>query len=67
MVILNKEETELLKDYIDNTTISVKCLVKKFGRKKTRKLLIVVHKIYNKLWKINILHQIFQIYVLVTN
>ena len=47
MVILNKEETELLKDYIDNTTMSIKCLVKKFGRKKTRKLLRVVHKIYN--------------------
>ena len=47
MIILNKEETELLKDYIDNTTIPIKCLIKKFGRKKTRKLLIVIHKIYN--------------------
>ena len=47
MITLNKEEIKLLKDYIDNTTISIKCLVKKFGRKKTRKLLIVVHKIYN--------------------
>lgn len=47
MVILNKEETELLKDYIDNATISIKCLIKNFGRKKTRKLLRVVHKIYN--------------------
>ena len=47
MVILNKEEVKLLKDYIDNTTISIKCLIKKFGRKKTRKLLKVVHKIYN--------------------
>ena len=47
MVTLNKEETELLKDYIDNTSIPIKCLIKKFGRKKTRKLLIVVHKIYN--------------------
>ena len=47
MVILNKEETELLKGYIDNKKISIKCLIKKFGRKKTRKLLRVVHKIYN--------------------
>ena len=47
MVILNKEETELLKDYIDSTPVSIKCLIKKFGRKKTRKLLRVVHKIYN--------------------
>ena len=47
MITLNKEETELLKDYIDNATISIKCLIKKFGRKKTRKLLRVVHKIYN--------------------
>lgn len=47
MVTLNKEETELLKEYIDNTSISMKCLFKKFGRKKTRKLLRVVHKIYN--------------------
>jgi hypothetical protein len=38
MVVLNKEETELLKDYIDNTTISIKCLIKKFGRKKKRKV-----------------------------
>ena len=47
MITLNKEETELLKDYIDNATISIKCLIKNFGRKKTRKLLRVVHKIYN--------------------
>ena len=47
MVTLNKEELEILKEYIDNTTIPIKCLVKKFGRKKTRKLLRVVHKIYN--------------------
>ena len=47
MVVLNKEETELLKNYIDNTTISIKCLIKKFGRNKTRKLLRIVHKIYS--------------------
>ena len=34
MVILNKEETELLKDYIDNTTISIKCLVKNLVERK---------------------------------
>ena len=34
MVTLNKEETELLKDYIDNTTISIKCLVKNLVERK---------------------------------
>ena len=47
MVILNKEETELLKDYIDHFPTSMEYLIKTFGVKKTRKLLRVVHKIYN--------------------
>ena len=34
MVTLNKEETELLKDYIDNTTISIKCLIKNLEKRK---------------------------------
>ena len=47
MVTLNKEEVKLLKDYIDHSRISMECLIKTFGKKKTRKLLRVVHKIYN--------------------
>ena len=47
MVTLNKEEVKLLKDYIDHSRISMEYLIKTFGEKKTRKLLRVVHKIYN--------------------
>ena len=34
MVTLNKEEVKLLKDYIDNTTISIKCLIKNLVERK---------------------------------
>ena len=47
MVTLNKEELKLLKDYIDQSPTPMEWLIKTFGEKKTRKLLRVVHKIYN--------------------